>query len=400
MSRSPLSPANINALRQAISSQLAEYKAYELPGVCVRYGLAGGTGDEAFSGKYRYVLRRVTALPAEEVLKIARAILAEEENAFELSEAVAKIDERSGRTISEVTRRRLVECLMSEDLPGKLFLESFLERICPINSVSSRNSSGTIGEAIRLYAGGPDWNNGDTLAALGIHECSQGFVFRILEELTHPVTRGEAEQRRLAAAINDVLKPDGFALVENGRLSGSPVFKVKEIGADGETPADSGIHAVLTTFDESGVREVWERALERRSSDPEGAITLARTFLEDICKRIIENAGECYTENGDLPKLYRQAAKTLRLAPDDHTEEAFKKILGSCQNIVETLGTLRNRLGDAHGAGRRRVKPQARHAQLAVNLAGAMSLFLITTWEERQRQKTELQSSSATLGRP
>jgi hypothetical protein len=71
------------------------------------------------------------------------------------------------------------------------------------------------------------------------------------------------------------------------------------------------------------------------------------------------------------------------LAPDQHTEEIFKTILGSCQQIVNGLGTLRNRLSDSHGRGRKPVRPQARHAELAVNLAGAVAAFLVSTWQAR-----------------
>jgi Abortive infection C-terminus len=38
----------------------------------------------------------------------------------------------------------------------------------------------------------------------------------------------------------------------------------------------------------------------------------------------------------------------------------------------------------AHGKGRLPVKPKARHAELAVNLAGTMAMFLISTWVERK----------------
>jgi len=49
------------------------------------------------------------------------------------------------------------------------------------------------------------------------------------------------------------------------------------------------ISEALASFDEAGVREAWRKALERRSSDPEGAITSAKTLLETVCKHIIED---------------------------------------------------------------------------------------------------------------
>ncbi|MYG04596.1 MAG: abortive infection family protein, partial [Acidobacteriia bacterium] len=71
-----------------------------------------------------------------------------------------------------------------------------------------------------------------------------------------------------------------------------------------------------------------------------------------------------------------------------HTEPVFKNILGNCQSVVGNLAAIRNKLGDAHGQGRRQVRPRPRHAELAVNLAGSMAMFLISTWSERRQTKT------------
>jgi Abortive infection C-terminus len=120
-------------------------------------------------------------------------------------------------------------------------------------------------------------------------------------------------------------------------------------------------------------------------SDPDGAITAARTLLETVCKSILETKGiGAYSEGDDLPKLYFKTAEYLNLAPSQHTEETFKAILGSCQNVVNSLGTLRNKIGDAHGQGRRPIRPSKRHAALAVNLAGAMATFLVQTYADKK----------------
>lgn len=71
-----------------------------------------------------------------------------------------------------------------------------------------------------------------------------------------------------------------------------------------------------------------------------------------------------------------------------HQEEVFKQILGGCHTVIQGLGTLRNKLSDAHGKGKKAVKPSPRHAALAVNLAGSMAAFLVTSWEERSSKAT------------
>jgi len=127
------------------------------------------------------------------------------------------------------------------------------------------------------------------------------------------------------------------------------------------------------------VNEFWQKALTRMTDDAEAAITMARTLVETVCKHILDENEIQYDDWIDLPKLYKQTATTLKLSPDQHTEQIFKQILSGCQSIIDGLGSLRNKLGDAHGKSQSRVRPGLRHATLAVNLAGTMSQFLLQT---------------------
>lgn len=150
------------------------------------------------------------------------------------------------------------------------------------------------------------------------------------------------------------------------------------------------IQQALAKVDSAHVQEAWRKALDRRHDDPEGAITAARTLLESVCKHILTVRGVPFDEGLDLPKLHALAIEQLNLAPSQHTEPLFKTILGNCQNVVNALGTLRNKLGDAHGKAPRQVKPAPRHAELAVNLAGTMAAFLVATWEARHFARTSI----------
>src|SRR5690606_28794586 len=124
------------------------------------------------------------------------------------------------------------------------------------------------------------------------------------------------------------------------------------------SPSDEAVTEGIERFDSQHVHTAWTKALERRHSDPEGAITIARSLLESVCKHAIEQSEDVeYGKADDLPTLYRKASRTLNLAPDQHVEEIFKRILGGCTSVVLGLGELRNRVGDAHGQGSRPIKP-------------------------------------------
>jgi len=149
-------------------------------------------------------------------------------------------------------------------------------------------------------------------------------------------------------------------------------------------PLDALVSAEAETLSSVSVLAAWGKALERRSADPDGAITAARTLLESVCKTVLDDMGKTYGSSDDLPKLYRAVSKALKLAPADYTDEQLRRILGGATTVVEGLGSLRNREGDAHGRGRKGYKPSPRHAGLAVNLAGSVAVFLMQTWDERQ----------------
>jgi hypothetical protein len=148
------------------------------------------------------------------------------------------------------------------------------------------------------------------------------------------------------------------------------------------SPVEEREDDALESVDEPHLRDAWRRAFDRaRSGDVDGAITAARTLIETACKHILDDLGVDYPESADLPKLYRLAADQLNLAPGQQTEPVFKQICGGCTAAVEGLGAVRNKLGDAHGTGQDSDTPDTRHAELAVNLAGTMTIFLVATWK-------------------
>jgi hypothetical protein len=380
------SQQTFEGLRLQIASAISAEKSYNVPAICRRYGLRDGDEQEAFQSKNKYVQSRLKEISDAEVLRIAREVH-NSTGDHDLGEILAKLDEQKAASITELTRRRVVGELQTVDIPGQLPLMEFLGKLWPLVKMTSPQYPGTTLEdlihqhCVRNY----DMDNREMLEAVGIMTCSQAKFFEVLEAIVDPMVRDETEQQALVTKLNAHLTRDKFVLAPAGNISGSPIYKVRRTGGSGLTPADNAITSTLAALSETDVHERWEKALKRRGDDPAGAITIARTLLEDVCKMILSQAGETYENSDDLPKLYRKVAKLMKLAPDDHTEDAFRRILGSCQSIVETLGTLRNRLGDAHSSGPKPAKPLARHAELAVNLAGTMATFLVTTWQARQK---------------
>lgn len=190
------------------------------------------------------------------------------------------------------------------------------------------------------------------------------------------------DQRSVWGYLKNVSSGEGSWAVRRNHIIDSFTPLLDHLEKGRQSPSDENISESISSFDANGVHKAWQKALQRRQNDPEGAITAARTLLETVCKHILDETGVDYSKD-DLPKLYGKTAEALDLAPSQHTEEAFKAILGGCYTIVQNLGSLRNKVSDAHGQGKDPVKPLPRHAILAVNLAGCMSTFLIETWNAK-----------------
>lgn len=376
----------ISQIRNVLASEIAGYKAYDVPALCDRLGLSPGDKNEAFESKFRYASTRLSRVNADRVLSMARLFL-DEAASHELSELVAKLEELELPQVTELTRRRVIAVFEERPLSEGILPIEMLAKVWPLASMKNAYSAeGNLEASLYQHTVSfGDWDNKTTLEEVGLLTCSQKKFFEFLEGVTHPLACSGETQRELVAALNTHIIRDGYVLEISGTVSGHPFYGVKPKGLG--SPADRGISSILEAFNPDAVHRRWERALERRTSDPENAITLSRTLLEDVCKWIIHEAGETYQEKDDLPVLYRKLSTILNLAPDMHTETVFKQILGSCQSIVESLGSLRNKIGDAHSEGPLRAKPSARHAELAVNLAGTMATFLVSTWHFRQTQK-------------
>ena len=207
-----------------------------------------------------------------------------------------------------------------------------------------------------------------------------------IKRLLPDYVRHSNDAGSVKAALSGVASGDGSWAIRRGHVSKTfgPLLAFLETGG---SAADATITDGLVAYDAPAVQSSWSKALDRRTTDPEGAVTAASTLLEEVCKHIIEDNGGNWDRKWNMPKLYNEAATILNLAPSQHQEEVFRTILGSCQSVVQSIGSLRNKGGDAHAGGRTRVIFKPRHAALSVNLAGSMALFLIETWQARTIEK-------------
>ena len=357
------------------------------------------------ASKRSYVASLTNGLSNAEMLALSRRIVDDFPD-FHLLELVRRLEEAGRPAISETIRRKIVAYLNTINLSGNVDVVELLAELWPLNKMDSTGAYQGVqvtygaldAEIYQHYVRFKDWSTKDLLEILGLYRCSNALLFEFLAMIVHPRTREDADQRCIAGRLTELLRRYSFALAQAGTESGYPIFKVAPVASIGESPSSQDVSVVLGSFDEEGVHAAWKKAMARKNTDPEGAITAARTLLETVCKHVLDHREDAtYQPGDDLPKLWKACAETLNLAPSQHTLEPFKQVLGGCTSVVHGLGTVRNKIGDAHGQGRRPVKPKPRHAALAVDLAGAMANFIVTTFNERP---DPADSRSANTGAP
>ncbi|HCF9254930.1 TPA: abortive infection family protein [Pseudomonas aeruginosa] len=142
------------------------------------------------------------------------------------------------------------------------------------------------------------------------------------------------------------------------------------------TPADEILTNLLEGISSHSIRESWEKALNRRSTDPRGAITAARALLEATLKWIIEQRGGSVTDKNN--ELFNRAISALGL---DLKGKPLEKTIQGLNAIIWSVGDMRNRHGDAHGAASCDNSPTKNEAGFCVNLASAAALYLLEEFE-------------------
>ena len=111
-----------------------------------------------------------------------------------------------------------------------------------------------------------------------------------------------------------------------------------------------------------------------------GAITAANSFLESVLKWIVEQGGEPAPEN--RKKLFELVVQRVS---DGSRDGRHTAILGHFDTIMREIGSLRSKIGDAHGSASTARTPSPGEAMLSINLAGTLALYLLDSFEQQTR---------------
>lgn len=195
--------------------------------------------------------------------------------------------------------------------------------------------------------------------------------------------------------INPIFKIIGVKNIDNSvpaskriyvqeKLSDIPVADLinlaKDLGIINPIPIE--IAEAQEILDSKYLNEQVAKCYEKLASkDYGGAITNARTFLEEVLLRIEEKIdGKRNKNSGDISALYKRVAGKLNMENSKY-EGPVKKLLDGMKDSVGALGGISDNAGDRH-AGEMR-NPSERHARLVINSCFTIGDFLIRSYKHQ-----------------
>lgn len=191
-------------------------------------------------------------------------------------------------------------------------------------------------------------------------------------------------QEKVIAHLNRFLARDGRQIVLHGDRP-----QLTLVGKSGAVVGS--ISAKAATLDFDTVQRDIKRALDSAENDPEDAVTAACSVIESVCRSILIELKLPLPSKKDIDGLVRAVQEPLGLSPGrsdlpDEIAADVRQVLGGLTTTAKGIGALRTHAGDAHGRERGFKRIDGRIARLAIHGASTLALFLIETWELRQRR--------------
>lgn len=192
----------------------------------------------------------------------------------------------------------------------------FLGRLFDLDSLPStdgrfKNARGDIWQhTVNNYDWEGMWVKEDSRFLRG---CSDETLLNFLAELFHPVVRNDKlPWQKLLEVLNDLLKADGFELIETKRISGRSVFGWHQLG-DWHKVSQVQADELAETFGTDYIRIQIDIMMGQVESAPHIAIGKAKELLETTCKQVLEERGIQYAKDLDFNQLVKKAREAVGL---------------------------------------------------------------------------------------
>lgn len=116
----------------------------------------------------------------------------------------------------------------------------------------------------------------------------------------------------------------------------------------------------------------------------DSVVTKSRTYIEETCIFILEQKGLLHSEKGDVEKLYDECKASLKMKRSSEWNNLVSDLVNGLNKIVKSIGTMRNKNSDSHGAGSKRFSIPQREARLIANASITLCDYLLSVFESQK----------------
>lgn len=157
----------------------------------------------------------------------------------------------------------------------------------------------------------------------------------------------------------------------------SDLYDFIEKGAN--HPVSLSVNEINFAVKNEYVDLIWKKIYSRKSFDKDGAITACKTLIETTLKHLLDEKTIEYSSKDDIKDLYKKVSKNYGLEPSKQKSAEFTQLCSGYISVVDSISTIRNKYGDAHGKSKQVVFDlKQNYIDVVVNMTGSIVTFLLS----------------------
>jgi hypothetical protein len=164
---------------------------------------------------------------------------------------------------------------------------------------------------------------------------------------------------------------------------------VRELRRTPPPDVEDALIAAAQEFNFGRLSTEWGKAQRLLAIDPESALTAACSLVESTLKHIIKRRCLELPANESIQHLYKVVAKSIVFS-DETAPHDLRDMGRALTSLVQHVGALRTKAGDAHGKDPEHRVATQNAAQLAVTSAGACCTYLLRRLGEIEKAEQSL----------
>lgn len=143
----------------------------------------------------------------------------------------------------------------------------------------------------------------------------------------------------------------------------------------------------LKGLDSSKLLSDWSKARNLIHSEPSESITRTSSFLESLCRLILEELSIPLPQTITISSLIQAVSNAIKLSEDSEANNDLTQLVGGVKSIFKAVGSMRTHFGTAHGSSPGDYEIDEHYARLANNAAACVSIFIIQRYKKYKQNR-------------